>query len=108
MRVVHLSTSDIVGGAALSAYRLHQALQALGHDSRLFVDRAKSDDPTVTVVKPPKGTVSRALRALRRAKIRRDLERYTVPGPGSYEIFTHDRSRYGGDLAALLPDSDVI
>lgn len=46
MRVVHLSTSDIQGGAARAAYRLHQGLQAIT-GSRMLVQSKASDDPTV-------------------------------------------------------------
>lgn len=41
MKVLHLSTSDIEGGAARAAYRLHQGLQSVGVDSQMLV-RAKS------------------------------------------------------------------
>ena len=47
MRVVHLSTSDIRGGAARGAYWLHRALAGRGVDSRMLVGRKYSTDPTV-------------------------------------------------------------
>jgi glycosyltransferase involved in cell wall biosynthesis len=42
-----LSTYDLAGGAARSAYRLHKGLQAIGVDSRMMVQTKSSDDPTV-------------------------------------------------------------
>jgi len=41
MKILHLSTSDIEGGAARAAYRLHQGLKATDVDSQMLV-RAKS------------------------------------------------------------------
>jgi hypothetical protein len=37
MKVVHLSTYDIKGGTALSAYRLHRGLMKVGHDFSMLV-----------------------------------------------------------------------
>ncbi len=47
MRIWHLSESDLLGGAACAAYRIHRALRAEGVDSRMKVMRALSGDPTV-------------------------------------------------------------
>src|SRR3546814_16389054 len=51
MRVLHLSTFDIRGGAARGTYWLHQALARREVDSRMLVGRKYSGDPTVT--EPP-------------------------------------------------------
>jgi glycosyltransferase involved in cell wall biosynthesis len=48
MNVLLLSTSDITGGAARAAYRLHQGLQSLDVDSQMLVQYKSSDDKTVT------------------------------------------------------------
>ena len=48
MRVLHLCTSDVRGGAARGAYWLHRALSARGIDSRMLVGRKYSDDPNVS------------------------------------------------------------
>lgn len=47
MKVVHLSTSDINGGAARAAYRLHNALLNEGVESQILVQEKISDDYTV-------------------------------------------------------------
>jgi glycosyltransferase involved in cell wall biosynthesis len=47
LRVVHVSTTDIGGGAAIAAYRLHQGLLQCGVDSQMLVAQKLSDDPTV-------------------------------------------------------------
>ncbi len=47
LKVLHISTSDLQGGAARATYRLHQALLANGIDSTLFVQNKTSDDNSV-------------------------------------------------------------
>jgi glycosyltransferase involved in cell wall biosynthesis len=47
LKVIHVSTTDIIGGAGRSAYRLHKELQALGINSRMLVQEKQSEDPSV-------------------------------------------------------------
>jgi glycosyltransferase involved in cell wall biosynthesis len=51
MKVVHLSHSDLSGGAAIAAYRIHRALRSQGVDSTMAVNKAISGDWTVQ--RPP-------------------------------------------------------
>jgi glycosyltransferase involved in cell wall biosynthesis len=45
--VLHITTYDIVGGAARAAYRLHEGLRVSGVKSRMLVREKHSDDPDV-------------------------------------------------------------
>ena len=47
MKVLHLSYSDINGGAARATYRIHHALRKEGIDSRMWVNKLSSEDWTV-------------------------------------------------------------
>jgi len=47
MKVVLINTSDIEGGAARAAYRLHQGLQGIGVSSQMLVKNKKSGAPNV-------------------------------------------------------------
>lgn len=47
MKIVHLSHSDISGGASRAAYRIHKMLLKFGIESSMWVDIKKSDDPNV-------------------------------------------------------------
>lgn len=47
MKILIINSSDIQGGAARAAYRLHRALLAEGIDSNMLVQRKNSDDYTV-------------------------------------------------------------
>lgn len=48
MKVVHLNYSDINGGAARAAYRIHNAVRDAGVDSAMWVNTAAADDWTVS------------------------------------------------------------
>lgn len=62
MRVYHLNHSDIIGGAARAAYRIHHALRVTGIDSTMLVNMAVAGDWTV---KGPIGTWGRLSANLR-------------------------------------------
>lgn len=47
MKVLHINTNDISGGAARAVYRLHCALLAHDIDSQLLVQNKQSDDFTI-------------------------------------------------------------
>jgi glycosyltransferase involved in cell wall biosynthesis len=47
MKIVQVSNSDIQGGAARAAYRLHRGLIALQQESQLLTLEKRSPDPTV-------------------------------------------------------------
>jgi len=51
MNVLLLNTSDITGGAARAAYRLHQGLQSIGINSQMLVQDKSSNDKTVAAPK---------------------------------------------------------
>ena len=51
MKVLHLSTHDIGGGAARAAYRLHTGLQDIGLQSQMLVQEKSSNDKTVIAPK---------------------------------------------------------
>ena len=51
MKILHINQSDIVGGASILAYRLHQALANKGFDSFILADVVKSLDPTIFPIK---------------------------------------------------------
>lgn len=62
MKVIQLNHSDIVGGAARAAYRVHKAIREIGIDSQMWVDSYASGDWTVH---GPKTALSRTLTKLR-------------------------------------------
>lgn len=76
MKVLHVSYSDISGGAARAAYRLHRAQLAAGIDSRMLVRSKKSDDWSVQgpvsrlekLVNTVRGSIGQLLMRLQRSQ----------------------------------------
>ena len=94
MKVLIVNTSDISGGAARAAYRLHSSLLSTGIDSKMLVQVKKSDDYTVIPVygnKKVGKTVS---------SVRTKLDRIPI-------IFYKNRTKTPFSLA-WLPFSKVV
>lgn len=70
MKILIINTSDIEGGAARAAYRLHRSLLVAGLDSKMLVQSKTSDDFTVI---GPAGKLQKWL-----AKIRPTLDAIPV------------------------------
>jgi len=108
MKILHLSTHDIRGGAARAAFRLHTALRRLGHDSTMLVAHRDSDDPTVRALVRSKDLATNLRRRWRRSQILREFEDYQDTRPAGLEPFSDDRSQHAHDLVKQLPPCDVI
>jgi len=108
MKILHLSTYDIRGGAARSAFRVHMALRRLGHDSTMLVAHRDSDDPTVTALVRSTDLATRLQRRLRRSQILREFAGYQDTRPTGLEPFSDDRSQHAIDLVRQLPPCDVL
>ncbi len=106
MKVVHFATSDIQGGAARAAYRLHQGLCQAGVDSSMFVLRRSSEDATVVELREG-NLLQSPLKRVKKTLIYRELKRYpNRPADGNY--FSTDRSIYGRDILEQLPECDIL
>jgi len=106
LRIVHVNTYDIAGGAARATFRLHKGLQKLGHESLMYVLARNSDDPSVVQYVPSRRLDVRAKRFLRKRYIDR-----TWPRPDFFrgrEFFSDNRTRYGADLVAQMPACDIV
>jgi glycosyltransferase involved in cell wall biosynthesis len=108
MRILHVATNDLAGGAARAAYRLHQALRRQGHDSWMYVANRSSADPNVIAFTPTRSPFGRAQRALRRWQLQRELQPYVGQRPAGLEPFSDDRTIYGDDPIRHMPDCDII
>lgn len=104
--VLHLSNSDIGGGAAKAAYRLHQALRDCGVESQMAVRQRKSSDPEVIVAQLSgvrKGIVERIQE--KQYALERRLTAKAVSRELAY--FSDDRVP-GPNLLKTLPEADVL
>lgn len=107
MLVTHLSTSDIQGGAARAAHRLHAGLGKIGVDSSMLVWRRSSEEPRVRKYEGRRNLLSRARRRVQGWRMRRDADIYQSTRPAGLERFSDDRS-WALDLGAHLGVCDVV
>src|SRR5215217_6828522 len=103
MRILHLSATDVAGGAARATYRLHTGLKRLGHDSRMLVGKKWSEDASVEAIQPPRDIVSRVKRKLRRKKIQAEFAKYATTRPPGLEPFSDDRTEFGPAILRQIP-----
>jgi glycosyltransferase involved in cell wall biosynthesis len=83
LRLLHFSTSDLNGGAALAAYRLHRALADAGQSSELIARQKLSGDADVTgvpaYINPWRARGRRLLRLVSR-------QQETTPSPPAFNL----------------------
>jgi len=79
MKVVHLSFSDVYGGAARAAYRIYDCVKKSGVNSKLFVSVAGSNDPDVIGPRGLKGRLLSNLRISMSNKVQEILVGSTCP-----------------------------
>ena len=107
MVISHLSTNDISGGAARAAYRLHEGLGRLGHQSNMLVVSRQSADPRVRPIARRTDLAARVTRGLRQYRAAQEFGKYQLDS-AICELFSDDRSEYGADVVRQLPTSDVV
>jgi glycosyltransferase involved in cell wall biosynthesis len=108
MNVLHISTSDIRGGAALAAYSLHQAMvKRQDFTSSMLVRYKESQDPTVVKIRLSTSLMQRVRRSLGRELVNRDKERYSQP-LSKVELFSDDRGAWTESVVANVSGFDVI
>ena len=105
MKVLHVGTTDIAGGAARAAYRLHRGLRDISVPSSMFVREKESDDDAVREFTPSTDFVSWARRRWRHEWVYRSITPYDRPD--GYEKFSDDRTRYGARVVEQLPTADL-
>ena len=108
MKVTHLSTYELMGGAARSAVRLHEGLLRIGQDSTLFVQHRHSDDPTVTMFAPPIDFATRVRRVSRRYFLQQSRRLHHARRPDEAKFFLDDRSENSADVLGQIPASDIL
>lgn len=109
MNVTHLSTSDRGGGAAIAAYRLHDALARAGIGSAVQVRIKITDDPAVLALcEKPDGRMARLSYKWRRWVLRHQRKRALVAAPSTLELFTDDRVAGRTPLYETMARTDVV
>jgi glycosyltransferase involved in cell wall biosynthesis len=106
MKILHLGTSDIDGGAARASYRLHQGLLQKGIESRMFVRNKHVDSEFVIRYKYPNGLKKIGYK-IRKLQIENDFNKYRSTRPAGFEVFSDDRSSLISGLFDQLPFADI-
>jgi glycosyltransferase involved in cell wall biosynthesis len=107
VRITHINTYDVMGGAARAAYRLHAGLRELGQDSRMLVQQKDSTDDNVIQFWPTKSAFGRLQRRLSREYLAISRKAFAVRPEGA-SYFSDDRSEHRADLLRQLPPSDIL
>lgn len=104
MKILHVNTSDTVGGAAIAALRLVQAERALGHDAQLLCRDHTLPDDTEGVL-PLRTTLwQRSLKAVERTLI------IVQNGLSMHNLWRIDTAQLGIDITRLkaFKEADII
>ena len=110
MKVLSVCTSDVSGGAARAAYRIHQGVRSSGVDSRMFVKFKGSNDDTVYALSEfvPNNPIYNALDWCA-AKVKNKIQHYQwnqYPDRDAYYKSDLRGTRIHGALQAL--DYDIL
>lgn len=103
MRILFINTSDDIGGAAIAARRLMQALEATGQvEARMLVRHKRTDDPLVEAI-------PHSLRAKAKFVFER-LELFVRGGFSRKNLFQIDQARFGTDITRhpLYEWADIV
>lgn len=105
MKVLHLSTYDIRGGAARSAYRLHQGMLASGIESQMLVRSKLAQDSLVHAFSNVDSILRRIRRRLVLLLLKQRLKKQIKYESLSFDLFTVDLTECG---IKCFSDIDII
>lgn len=78
MKIIHVSASDVNGGAARAAYRIHKSLGCVGVQSEMWVNNYDSGDWTVT---GPSNNLQKGFNILRPQLVKPLLKLFSTENP---------------------------
>jgi glycosyltransferase involved in cell wall biosynthesis len=107
MKIMHINTFDVHGGAARAAYRLFKGLRAIGEDSRLLALQKTGGDPDVSTLGPVSPEIFARAQALQ-AEMQAEAAPYPALTAPGFVGFHSERAAAGEALVSQLPDADVI
>jgi glycosyltransferase involved in cell wall biosynthesis len=108
VKILHISTTDHGGGAARSAYRLHDGLRRSGRDSRMYVLDKYTNDPWVTRFQSSRGRIEWIARNARRLWLTFSYRRYAKTSPPEQTFFSEDRTPFYKDACRQMPEAELI
>ncbi|MCW2249531.1 glycosyltransferase involved in cell wall biosynthesis [Azospirillum fermentarium] len=107
MKILHINTFDIHGGAARAAFRLFKGLRAIGEESRMLVLHKTGNDPDVATlgsVTPDQLARAHAIQA----EIQAEAAPYPMLSAPGFVSFHSERAAPGEIMVSQLPPADII
>lgn len=108
MRILHINTFDVRGGAARAAYRLHRGLLSKGADSTYFVQDRRIGDDTVRKFVPDPSPAQAAYRVRRKAERDAAYEAYRATRSPYLECFSQEYVDEDENFFIQRPRADII
>ena len=105
---LHIASTDIRGGAAIAAYRLHKGLKKIGMPSRMLVALKESDDPDVELISPDRRLPARVLRRLAHERRAAEFKPYLQTLSPHLELFSYDYIPGPDPLSSLSLKPDIF
>ncbi len=107
MKILHINTFDIHGGAARAAFRLFKGLRVIGEESRMLVLQKTGNDPDAATLGPVSPEQMARAQAIQ-AEIQAEAAPYPVLTAPGFVSFHSERAAPGEILVSQLPPADVI
>ncbi|MCC6913719.1 MAG: glycosyltransferase [Rhodospirillaceae bacterium] len=108
MRILHINTLDVQGGAARAAHRLHRGLLSIGADSTYFVREKRVVDDTVRKFIPDPSPAAVAHRAGCKAEREARYDAYAETRSPHLEHFSHEWVDADENFFIQRPRADII
>lgn len=108
MRIVMINTSDMQGGAARSAHRLHKGLREIGADCTYFVQRKTVDDPAIEQFIPDPSPLETEHRLKARAELDAAYNAYANTRSPDIELFSQERVDGDENFFIQRPRADIV
>jgi glycosyltransferase involved in cell wall biosynthesis len=108
LKIVHVNTYDILGGAARAVYRLHSGLVRMGYNSSMYVLNKAVEDQSVKEFVPETDFLSRNYRKILDKTFKYNWACYEKTRPYGYELFSSDKTIYSQHTTLKIPEADII
>ena len=108
MRILHINTFDVRGGAARAAHRLHKSLLSAGADSTYFVQHRRIPDDTVRPFIPDPSPAAVAYRTQRKAQRDAAYAAYAATRSPYLETFSQESVDGDENFFIQRPRADII
>ena len=103
MKIVHLTNSDLNGGAARACYRIHHSLRIIGVDSKIVTQQKLSVDDSVILIN--ESIIEKIKTFVRRGFDWLTIELFTIKGRGRFTF-----PFWGNDISKnkFVKEADII